>query len=1642
MKKRVLSLTLAVIMLISMMPQIVFAQKSTVPFIAKIGEEILNVAQSSEECSYAGGLVDSYTITIPHNSDATTVSITGLSGDEVVKSPNCFGDESLTKLDDPWEAEILTDGYYCVLTKTYHIHFYKEPSPSEDSITNSEELNPTVQSPEALVFSPQSDTAVEAELAESKATEPVQKVRVEEVEQKKQYDITDEQLNQVKSPSEVSPERTYDTFYYTDGVNYTYNDKAVTFIDENKIKIEGETENRTLKNKKITINVNLDKENGTAKITFTGINIPIGVEWGGGMCSWNSDYNGYNLVYNTTINGVETVTSQNKDLTTIELKNLPKDGEFKLYGGKIFESTEMSNWYSGIDFGDGKGKVTSRTFSTLPDITITMSKPKKTYEITDEQLNQRKSLPNVTPQKTYDTFYYTDDTDYTYNGKALTFIDENTISVEGETENRTLKNKKVSYNVEIDQAKNEVVINFNEPLEVPVGQATEGRNKWDSQIGEVYLTYKSDIPAVLNVKSINKNTQTITIKGIPPVGNYTLSEGKIYEKSGCGIFPQIGIFEPKLFDNQRVSEGYFSTLPDITFAVYQSNQLGNVKFSIEKRTIGKGDTLSLTDVKLENGETVKDILSKVAKEKNIAVEYTQAEGKDILSSIDGDGAKGSSCWRYQVNDEFPNEGISDYKTLKDGDVIRIRYAVSAQSDELKAPLVKYLEKLVAEADSTLVGGNFTLSTKTALQDTIKNAKAIITNQDYNTADTAKELAVSTQINNLNVAVANLEESSDGEVSDEAQVPADFENDLWLQYDYLQMKTGDNAEIFPRRVPEASADTINNDIFRPNFNYEIIKGDSIKLSTNKSDTSTKVTAIKDGISIVKVTYDACEYKGLKFGASSPINTAYVVYDVNSNRSDVEIKTDIKQTSYDTIYFDKGDYTDFIFGVTANGANKIEATCNGKVLAVNGGKYTAQLENKSNIIGVMVTDSNGKRNSYYQVIDARKVEIKIANLTNPKKPVLIGDKVKVSFKGITHPVYKLAAIYNPTWRSIGQGWEDTNGTFVEYTNDKLGKVEGVCGQWDLATKNAITLTFTESGNYVFSNGIISTDWWGEPLGADKGIKNLPPNINANTHTGRFSQMPNFSIKVLNEISDNVPVTGITLDKTYIEVTEGDTFSLKATVTPENATTKEIIWSSDSKYFATVDQTGKITAYKASTDKVPEVTITATTKDGNFVASCKVTVTSKSDQSDSAMAEKVINQIKALYPVRLSSGSDISKVKREYNRLTESQKKLVTNLVDLYEAENIYLRLKLNNKSNYDNIDYDDRHAADSVINKIADLDTITLDSEEAVSNAIKSYNALTTKQKKLVTNITTLFQAENRLLKLKNTYNDSANPSNVVQNSTIQKGRTTSYGQEITIQVPESATEQTVQISKEISENIDLFFKESNEIAPLDQKLMIELAKEYTALPEEQKLLVPYTDKMEEFILNLANSNHLDDETGIKLDGANWFIRLNVESATDKPRSFKKIQSLQELLGEYELLSVWDINLKNVFDDKEYLPDKPVKISFPISYFGNDDHVCVVHYKDDGTIEFIDPSLTEDDASIEVNEFSYYALVSYKDGSSPFDLNSTLSVREKKADTNKPQNNQLLVIAVAVALVNSIITFATVILLMKHKKTSKKEKSVEN
>ena len=147
--------------------------------------------------------------------------------------------------------------------------------------------------------------------------------------------------------------------------------------------------------------------------------------------------------------------------------------------------------------------------------------------------------------------------------------------------------------------------------------------------------------------------------------------------------------------------------------------------------------------------------------------------------------------------------------------------------------------------------------------------------------------------------------------------------------------------------------------------------------------------------------------------------------------------------------------------------------------------------------------------------------------------------------------------------------------------------------------------DNGPWQVQNGP-TTDGW-----QTIAITNFTDLSSANTHTLTILRredgakidkitLSTTSNVIISEPSNIVNVTGINLSTTTLALEAGQTSQLTATVLPANATDKTVTWLSNNSAVATVDANGLVTAISAGS-----ATITVKTNDGEFTATCTVTV-----------------------------------------------------------------------------------------------------------------------------------------------------------------------------------------------------------------------------------------------------------------------------------------------------------------------------------------------------------------------------------------------------------------------------------------------------
>lgn len=152
-------------------------------------------------------------------------------------------------------------------------------------------------------------------------------------------------------------------------------------------------------------------------------------------------------------------------------------------------------------------------------------------------------------------------------------------------------------------------------------------------------------------------------------------------------------------------------------------------------------------------------------------------------------------------------------------------------------------------------------------------------------------------------------------------------------------------------------------------------------------------------------------------------------------------------------------------------------------------------------------------------------------------------------------------------------------------------------------------------------------------------------------------------------------------------------------------------------------------------------------------ELSISSASDITKAGQAEAndVVAKIDSLpATLTLADAQKVSDARNAYNALNDETKKLVTNLTKLTSAEDTIAKLQ------------EDKTASDAVIGKINAISTsVTLTDAQKVTDARKAYDSLSDDQKKLVSNLSALTSAEDKLKAMQNT---TTNPGNNNNNNT--------------------------------------------------------------------------------------------------------------------------------------------------------------------------------------------------------------------------------------------------------------------------------------
>jgi len=180
-----------------------------------------------------------------------------------------------------------------------------------------------------------------------------------------------------------------------------------------------------------------------------------------------------------------------------------------------------------------------------------------------------------------------------------------------------------------------------------------------------------------------------------------------------------------------------------------------------------------------------------------------------------------------------------------------------------------------------------------------------------------------------------------------------------------------------------------------------------------------------------------------------------------------------------------------------------------------------------------------------------------------------------------------------------------TITNPGNSLIFTLGGSSNNWTF-TNSGQTLKSSAAKNVNFANG---TATWSISIAAtgDATITNTTSSYGSlqyNTSSPRFTTYTSSqgAIQIYRQGGgqSSVDVTGVSLNTNTLNLTVGDNSTLTATVAPSDATNKSVSWASNNSSVASVSG-GVVTA-----NAVGSATITVTTADGGFTATCSVSVT----------------------------------------------------------------------------------------------------------------------------------------------------------------------------------------------------------------------------------------------------------------------------------------------------------------------------------------------------------------------------------------------------------------------------------------------------
>ena len=377
------------------------------------------------------------------------------------------------------------------------------------------------------------------------------------------------------------------------------------------------------------------------------------------------------------------------------------------------------------------------------------------------------------------------------------------------------------------------------------------------------------------------------------------------------------------------------------------------------------------------------------------------------------------------------------------------------------------------------------------------------------------------------------------------------------------------------------------------------------------------------------------------------------------------------------------------------------------------------------------------------------------------------------------------------------------------------------------------------------------------------------------------------------------------------------------------------------------GKTTLYDMSDVTLKVGKVTDSGDNGN-----SGTTDDAQQKKDQAAADKVEKLIDAIGTVTVNSETRIKKARNAYDRLTDAQKKLVSNYQDLKDAEKDLKKAKVS-----------------YVEDLIDSIGNVTLNSKTKINRARTAYDKLDKSLKDDVGNLSVLEAAEaayKKLLDGSSTADDTAKKTTgTATGKAAGKSSGTSTGK---ASAGTGSTGELTAIAGSVEELLDNITDDSIAGEILDAILA------YEDLTTEEQAALGRDRQIEDLKKRVAELNQTDRTTGISVSGVDWNIQLVIGDVLD----VETIANLKEQLQNCDMLSLWDISLEDVLTGEKYEPTGTVLVKIPLALLGDYssyDGIAVAHYGEYGNVEYLNCTVMGDCLVFNTVEFSRYAVVGF-------------------------------------------------------------------